>query len=140
MMTRRPGMPYAGTPLAKLIAEQLDVQARMGKNQRQIAHEIGYKKPNMISMFKRGETKVPLAKVPALARALGVSPAKLFQFAVQQQWPEAYLAICEIFKIVLTENETNIVQFIRVTTGGADPELTPDLEAKLKTAFHSWSH
>ena len=36
------------------------------KTQREIATEIGYDKPNMISMFKTGEAKVPLCKIPAL--------------------------------------------------------------------------
>ena len=41
--------------------------------------------PNIISMFKSGETRVPLAKVPALARALGLDAAILLR-----EWFAAY--------------------------------------------------
>ena len=62
--TGRAGMPYADTPLAQYIAKQIDIQVSLGKNQRLIAKEIGYGKPNMISMFKRGEAKDSLRQDP----------------------------------------------------------------------------
>ncbi|MGZ9053126.1 MAG: helix-turn-helix domain-containing protein [Rhodoplanes sp.] len=55
------------------------------KSQREIAAELGYERPNIISMMKRGETKLPLDKVPALAKALHVDPAHLFRLALEQQ-------------------------------------------------------
>ena len=131
----RVGMPYADMPLAQYISKQIDVQASMGKNQRQIAAEIGYEKPNMISMFKRGEAKVPLDKIPALAKALNVDAAFLFKLAIQQYWPEMGKAIAEIFGTILTKNETKMIELIRHVTKGSDPDLTHDLERKLKAAF-----
>lgn len=128
-------MPYADMPLAQYLSKQIDVQASMNKNQRQIAQEIGYEKPNMISMFKRGEAKVPLDKIPALAKALNVDPAFMFKLAVQQYWPDMGKAIAEIFGTVLTRNETKMIELIRETTKGSDPELSRDLERKLKAAF-----
>ena len=128
-------MPYAELPLAQYLSKQIDVQASMNKNQRQIAQEIGYEKPNMISMFKRGEAKVPLDKIPALAKALNVDPAFMFKLAVQQYWPDMGKAIAEIFGTVLTRNETKMIELIRETTKGSDPELSRDLERKLKAAF-----
>lgn len=55
----KPGMPYSETSMARYLTKQIDALSGI-KNQREIAAEIGYDKPNMISMFKRGETKVPL--------------------------------------------------------------------------------
>jgi transcriptional regulator with XRE-family HTH domain len=129
------GMPYADAPIAEYLTKQIDVQASLGKNQRQIAAEIGYEKPNMISMFKRGEAKVPLDKIPALARALNVDPALLFRLAIQQYWPELLKSVAEIFGTVLTKNEVEIIKHIRAVTKGSDPDLTTDLERKLKAAF-----
>ena len=79
--TGRAGMPYADTPLAQYIAKQIDIQVSLGKNQRLIAKEIGYGKPNMISMFKRGEARIPFGKIPALAKSLNVDPAYMFRLA-----------------------------------------------------------
>jgi transcriptional regulator with XRE-family HTH domain len=132
-----PWKPYADTALAKVIAERISIVSGMGKTQRQIAREIGYDSPNMISMFKRGETKVPLVKIPSLARTLGVNAARLFELAVQQHWPGAHEAITKIFKLVLTENEAAIVVLIRETTDGADPELTTELTSKIRAAFRT---
>ena len=131
----RAGMPYADMPLAQYISKQIDVQASMGKNQRQIAAEIGYEKPNMISMFKRGEAKVPLDKIPALAKALNVDAAFLFKLAIQQYWPEMGKAIAEIFGTILTKNETKMIELIRTLTKGSDPELAHRVKRKLKGAF-----
>jgi len=128
-------MPYADMPLAQYLSKQIDVQVSMGRNQRLIAQEIGYEKPNMISMFKRGETKVPLDKIPALAKALNVDPAFMFKLAIQQYWPEMGQAIAEIFGTILTRNETKMIELIRRLTKGSDPELTHRGKLKLKAAF-----
>jgi transcriptional regulator with XRE-family HTH domain len=133
--TVKPGMPYADMPIAQYISAQVDVQNSMGKNQRQIAQEIGYDKPNMISMFKRGEAKIPLGKIPALAKALNVDAAFMFRLAMEQYWPELKETITEIFGIIVTKNEATIIAGIREVTKGANPELTPDLKHKLNTAF-----
>lgn len=105
------------------------------RTQRQIAAEIGYEKPNMISMFKRGEAKIPLDKIPALAKALNVDPAFMFRLAVQQYWPDMHKAIADIFGTVLTKNETRTIELIRRSTKGSDPDLTHDLKRKLKAAL-----
>ena len=128
------GMPYADMPLAKFISKQIDIQASMGKNQREIAAEVGYEKPNMISMFKRGETKVPLEKIPALAKALNVDTAYLFKLAMQQYWPELGSAIAEVFGTVLTKNETKLIEVVRQAAEGTDPDVDREFERDLKTA------
>src|SRR6478672_9227328 len=79
--------PFAETKLAKYLTTQIDAISHE-KSQRDIATEIGYEKPNMISMFKRGEAKVPLDKIPALAEALHVDPAHMLRLAFEQYWPD----------------------------------------------------
>lgn len=51
----------------------------------QLADLLGYDHPNIISMFRSGKTRVPLAKVPALARALGLDARELLR-----AWFRAY--------------------------------------------------
>lgn len=125
----------AAKPLADFIAKQLDIQASLGKSQKDIATEIGYERPNMISMFKTGDVKVPIDKVPALARALNVDPAFMMRLAMQQYWKDEAEAIAAVFGTVLSKNETKIIEAIRSVTKDTDPALTPALERKLKAVF-----
>lgn len=131
------GAPFADAPIAKYISKQIDVQQSLGKSQREIATEIGYDKPNMISMFKTGTAKVPLEKIPAIAKALNVDPAFLFKLAIQQYWPNLGEVISEIFGFVLTPNERDLVQLFRDTTKGADPRISRELAQKIRAALKS---
>src|SRR5271157_5534513 len=97
-------MPFANSSIAKYLDRRID-NLKGVKTQREIAVEIGYEKPNMISMFKRGETKVPLDKIPLLAKALHVDPAHLFRMAMEQQWPGMKETVDTIFKNVASDNE-----------------------------------
>jgi predicted XRE-type DNA-binding protein len=40
--------------------------------QTEIAEAVGYDKPNFITMLKQGKTKLPVNKVPAFAKILGI--------------------------------------------------------------------
>ena len=94
--TKKPGMPFADSAIAKYIDKKID-ELKGVKTQREIAAEIDYDKPNMISMFKRGEARVPLDKIPLLAKALGVDPAQMFRVALEQYWPDRGDIIAKLF-------------------------------------------
>src|SRR5690606_23967372 len=57
------------------------------KTQQQIAREAGFPRSNMLSMIKKGKTRLPLERVPALAKALEIDPAVLFRVALKELWP-----------------------------------------------------
>src|SRR5437870_4016001 len=83
-------------PLHEFISQHIDLQKRINnKTQFDIAQEVGYDKPNMIAMWRSGTAKVPLDKVPAAAKALGVDPALLFRLAMAQYWPDAAETIAQ---------------------------------------------
>jgi transcriptional regulator with XRE-family HTH domain len=129
------GMPYAETPMAQYLTKQIDALSGI-KTQREIAAEIGYDKPNMISMFKRGEAKVPLDKIPALAKALHVDPAHLFRLAMEQQWPGMKAVVDEIFKNIASDNETEtLLKPWREITKERDPSPTSQMANILARAF-----
>lgn len=134
--TTKPGMPFSESGIAKYLTKQIEL-IQGEKSQRQIAAEIGYDKPNMISMFKRGEARVPLQKVPALARSLRVDPAHLLRLALEQYDPEFYVEIGKILdrKDLVTENEVAIIHEIRKVTKNMDLSLTSDLKKRLHAAF-----
>ena len=64
--------------IADFIADRL---AESDKTQREIAAECGFDKPNIITMFKNGSTKVPLNRIGALAKALDADPAHMLRLA-----------------------------------------------------------
>ena len=131
----KPGMPYAQTRMARYLTTQIDALAGQ-KTQREIAVEIGYEKPNMISMFKRGETKVPLDKIPLLAKALHVDPAHLFRMAMEQQWPGMKETVDTIFKNVASDNEAEIfLKKWRERTRERDPSPTGQISAVIDEAL-----
>lgn len=127
-------------PIARYLTKVID--ALQGeKSQRDIAAEMGYEKPNVISMFKKGEMKVPLDKIPALAKAIGADPAFLFRMAIEQYWPDLKKTIAEVFGDVVTRDEARILKLARTAAPRGEPvELSDELEAELKEVFHRHLH
>ena len=68
---------YAGTRLANFI-EMRVLALRPRKSQIETATEAGYVNPNMLAMIKNGLTKLPLDRVPSVAKALECDPKLLF--------------------------------------------------------------
>jgi len=125
--TTKAGMPYKDSPIARYLDKQIDA-LKGEKTQRDIAVEVGYEKPNIISMFKRGEAKVPLDKIPALARALHVDPGHMFRLAMQQYWPGLAHEIESVFGRMASPHEEEILlKPWRELTKGLDPK--PDAKS-----------
>lgn len=118
--------PYEHTATAKLIADRIrDLSHR--KTQAEIASEAGFANANMVSFLKTGKNKVPIDRVPSLAKALEVDPAFLMRLALDQAvGATAAKAIVDIFGTPATVNEQTWIEFIRVISGGRDPKITPD--------------
>jgi hypothetical protein len=60
-----------------------------------------------------GQTKVPIEKVPALARSLEVDPTALLTRAMQEYMPETLRVIQQTIGFTVTENEFEVVEIIR---------------------------
>ncbi len=108
--------PHNENAIGEFLQQRFDL-IKNHTNQRDIAKKLGYQRPNIISMWKRGETKVPLDKIPALAEALGVDPAKLFRLAMLQYWPAASDTVNKVFGGVVTEEETELRKIIEAELG-----------------------
>lgn len=109
------------------------------KSQREIAEEVGWHRPNMVSMIKRGTVRVPWGSVPALAAAIDADPAELFRLAVADYHPEAHLVIGQIFGTIVTKNERDFLVHLRNVFGGSVPALSGDIETTLNNALCSRS-
>jgi len=78
-----PKKPYADTPLAKYIEKRV-MELKPRKSQIEIAVEAEFVSVNMLSMLKGGSSKLPLDRVPSLARALECDPAYLLRLTLEQ--------------------------------------------------------
>ena len=127
--------PYQNTPTAKLMADRIrDLSHR--KTQAEIASEAGFPNANMMTPLKTGRNKVPLDRVPSLAKALEVDPAMLMRLALDQAvGATAAKAITEIFGTPVTENERGWLMEIRDASDNSDPRLTGRSRAVLRSIF-----
>ena len=87
----------------------------------------------MISMFKSGATKVPLEKIPQLAKALDVDPIHLFRLGLDQYWPELKETIAGMFDQggLITNNEFSLIKEVRNITN-TDPALSLNIKRGLQ--------
>jgi hypothetical protein len=58
-------------------------------SEQEIAHRLGYASAGIVTMFKTGEVKVPLDKIPALAKALRVDVDHLMTLGLAQFLPKS---------------------------------------------------
>lgn len=127
--------PFQNTATARLIADRVrDLSHR--KTQAEIASEAGFANANMLSMLKSGKNKVPLDRVPSLAKALEIDPAYLMRLALDQAvGATAAKAITEIFGTPATENERGWLEEIREASDNSDPRLTARSRTALRAIF-----
>lgn len=109
-------------PQCHTVAEFLaDRIAIIDKTQRQIAQECGFEHPNIISMFKQGQTKLPINRIAPLAKALDVDPAHLLRLVMREYLPETWQEIENVMQsTVLTANELDLIRAFREATGDND--------------------
>lgn len=129
---KRPG--FTETRLSQYFAKQ--VEALNGiKTQREIANDLGYDRANIISMFKSGEAKIPLEKLPALARSLGVDLGILIRLGMEQYMTDEMVELNKVFNRIVTENEMEIVETIREATNNSNPRLDDSRREEIAKLF-----
>ena len=95
-----------------------------GQFQHDIATAIGYDKPNIITMFKQGKTKVPLNVVGPLAKVLDIDPIYLFRLVMSEYCPDTFQAVEKCLgSTILTKRETTWIEKFRKRTLYGDPEV-----------------
>ncbi|WP_311029390.1 helix-turn-helix transcriptional regulator [Mesorhizobium koreense] len=135
MDKKRPGRPHADTRLTRFLEKRI-LELRPRKSQLEIATEAGFINANVLSMIKSGTSKLPLDRVPALAKALECDPKRLFIMAVEQLGGDTTdLAVRRIFGTLVTENEVSWLEEIRDASDHSDPSLTSRARAALRAIF-----
>jgi len=129
-MTERPGHPHANSALARFLERRID-ELRGLRSQREIAAAAGFKRPNVLSMLKTGETLVPVDRISALARALDVDPVHLLRLRFQDPSSELGPVIAEITgRHMASANERLILlDKWRAATRNADPAPNARIDA-----------
>lgn len=130
-----PKKPYQDTRLAKFIGQRV-MQLRPKKSQIEIAAEAGFVSQNMLSMLKNGSSKLPLDRVPSLARALECDPAYLLRLTLEQVVGDtAAHALVEIMGTPITRNELGWLNEIREASDHSDPRMTARGRTAIRSAF-----
>ncbi|HEV7286880.1 MAG TPA: hypothetical protein VGN75_18685 [Kaistia sp.] len=133
--TSRPGVTE--TKLSRYLSKTI-AGLEGTKSQREIAADLGYEKSNIISMFKSGEAKVPLDKLPALARSLSVDLGFLLRLGLEQYFKNDNHGWTELNRALdrsVSENELEIVRYIREVSNETNPRLDEDRKHALRAAF-----
>jgi hypothetical protein len=107
------------------------------KTQAVIAAEAGFSTPNLITMIKKGDTKLPIVRVAPLARALDVDPVHLLRLALAEYQPENWHAIEGLIgNRLIADHEFAFLAMMREATGGTvidarDPSVLERLQSLL---------
>jgi transcriptional regulator with XRE-family HTH domain len=122
------------------VAEYLTAQINLcGKTQLDIAREVGFEKPNIITMLKQGKSKLPISRIGKLAKSLGVDPWYLYQLAMSEYEPDTWSVIEEDIlrgQPVLTENEKEILALLRSCRVPNPKVRTLEERERLLSAFN----
>lgn len=105
-------------PVARFVNERIQI---IRKSQKDIAEQAGFDKPNMITMIKQGKSKLPIAKIGALAVALEADPVHLLKLCFSSYYPETWNVIAPLFVAALKNHELRLLNAVRAETG--DPLL-----------------
>ncbi len=105
---------------------------RSSKTQLEISAEAGFPRSSVLSMIKQGQTKMPLARIPQMARALEVDEVEFFRLAMGEYMPEL-LRICDQMYACerLTEGEAALLYEVRQGMNGHGVRMTPRVRAAL---------
>lgn len=101
----------------RTVAQILDdaIVANPQIKQKTIAEAAGFEKPNVIYMFKRGLSKIPLDKAGRVASAVGLDPREFWYKCLKEYLPEVFKEFESINKQpVLTSTEISFIKAARI--------------------------
>lgn len=130
---------FAAPPKASRFTQHIDgLINTSAKSQRQIAYEMGYEKPNIITMFKQGTTRVPMDKVPMLADSLGADRAELLRMWLEEYAPEMLTVLNDNLGMALSRVERSwVTNLRRVFSDAGMPAWDDTIENAMKPIARS---
>ena len=119
-----PRYTYHDISLAKFL-RQCVLGLKPRKFQCDIGAEAGFVDVNMIGLIQSGAAKLPLDRVPGIARRLEMDPRRLLRLALERDGEESGLAAIEhVVGTVVTANEAAWLAALREASENTDPPLT----------------
>ncbi|MDK9739299.1 hypothetical protein KI655_18550 [Vibrio sp. D404a] len=88
------------------------------KNQAEVASELSLNS-NLITMFKQGRTKVPLARAKELATSLDIPVYEFVRLVISEYHPEMLEVIEDVFVVSRTPREAELFREARLTSGSS---------------------
>jgi len=101
--------------VARFIASRIE-DSRL--SQKDIATLCGFENPNIITMIKHGNTKVPLDKIGLVANALEIDAIQLFKMCMEEYQPSTWNVIAPLMESALTRDESRLLMALRESAGG----------------------
>lgn len=134
-MNKKSTKPFYETRLPNYLQKRI-LELKPRKTQAAIAAEAGFKNVNMLAIIKSGGCKLPLDRVVGLAKALECDPAWLFRLAIEQlDGNTTEVAISQIFRTLVTENELAWIEEIRRASDHSNPSLTMRARSGIRGIF-----
>ena len=95
-------------------------QALLGLSNQQICTAVGFEREIVLTLFKAGTMKMPLAKIAALAAVLQLDAAELLKIALRESDPALATLIEETFNpLHLSATEVDMIKHQRKVSGSA---------------------
>ena len=120
------------SPTARMLDEAIQ---NSPLTQAEIAKRAGFPKPNVLSMMKSGQTKVPLARVPSLAAVLDIDETQFLDCALAEYHPEVHEVLTEVLGLPLEPDEEALLGLFRIANLGGNVRLEGPLRDALVNLF-----
>lgn len=134
-MNERPSGP--GTAMANFLIEELPA---LDMTNQEIADQLGYARPNIVSMWKAARTKVTIDHVFALSELTGVDATYILALFLDQyvsEWAgvDRFRDLVAMVNRLCTEEEYEIIQTVREARRYNSKPLTSEQRETLKKLF-----
>lgn len=102
-----------------LISQLEAAQATHGLTDQQLCDVLGFERQITLTLIKAGTMKMPLTKIPALARVLKLDAVGLMRVALSESDPDLSAVIDEVYDPMrLSAAEVNLITHLRKLSGG----------------------
>lgn len=130
-MTKKNEVPA----IARMIEDRL-VEISGHKTQSDVAKEVGFNNSNFMSIIKKGQSKLPLNRVAAMAKALDMDVEALMTAALRQYYDEDTVnTLRAVFSDAETDTERDILKIARDSMD-VKKNLSYSARQGLKDVFH----
>jgi len=127
--------PHATSAIATFVDRRI-LELRYKKNQCDIAFEAGFTNPNMLTVIKKGNSKLALDRVATMAASLEVDPKYLLRITLEQSGNETVLQVFdEVIGTVVSKKEVGWLQLLREASDNSDPAVTTRARSTVLSIF-----